>query len=178
MTFDPTKPAQNTTSTEGTSVKKSYNWDISFDTDGDFSWDNISTKLLQAMYANGKYDILDQMLDNGKITDTGLNAFYKTTLGQTGDKVRFDQNALQAALDGQYITQEQFNELSGLLPKTAPQTESATPAATPTVTPKTSVVRDDAYWLAQAKKYGFDSFDAVKKFQQENGLLVDGKVGD
>lgn len=179
MTFDPTKPAQSTTSTEGTSGKKSYNWDISFDKDGDFSWDNISTKLLQAMYANGKYDMLDQMLDNGKITDNGLSAFYKTTLGQTGDKVRFDQNALQAALDGQYITQEQFNELSGLLPKVS-ATQSAEPAApaTPAVTPKTGVVKDDAYWLAQAKKYGFDSLDAVKQFQQANGLLVDGKVGD
>lgn len=179
MTFDPTKPAQSTTSTEGTSGKKSYNWDISFDKDGDFSWDNISTKLLQAMYANGKYDMLDQMLDNGKITDNGLSAFYKTTLGQTGDKVRFDQNALQAALDGQYITQEQFNELSGLLPKTpATQTEPATTATTPTAIPKTGVVKDDAYWLAQAKKYGFDSLDAVKQFQQANGLLVDGKVGN
>ena len=153
--------------TTPTASNKTYNWDINFDKDGDFSWDNMSTKLLQAMYANGKYDILDQMLDNGKITDNGLSAFYKTTLGQTGDKVRFDQNALQAALDGQYITQEQFNELSGLLPKAAPA-----------VTPKTSVVKDDAYWLTEAKKYGFDSLDEVREWQHSVGIEADGKFGE
>ena len=165
-----TKTATTPTTTQ-TASNKTYNWDINFDKDGDFSWDNISTKLLQAMYANGKYDILDKMLDNGKITDNGLAAFYKTTLGLTpgeNGKIRFNKDALQAALNGQYITQAQFDELSGLLPQS-----TTTPTTTPT-TP-TTTQRSEAFWLAQAKKYGFNNLDEVKKWQMENGLEADGK---
>lgn len=181
MTFDPTKPAQSTTPTtaEGTTGKKSYNWDISFDKEGDFSWDDISARLIKAMYANGKYDILDQMLDNGKITDNGLSAFYQTTLGLTpgeDGKIRFNKDALQAALNGQYITQAQFDEMAGLLPQkqVAAETQPAAPATTPAQTPAAATPTD---WEQVARDNGFKDMEDVKRFQQASGLKVDGKVG-
>lgn len=179
MTFDSTKPAQSITPTEGTSGKKSYNWDISFDKEGDFSWDDISARLIKAMYANGKYDVLDQMLDNGKITDNGLSAFYQTTLGLTpgeGGKIRFNKDALQAALNGQYITQAQFDEMAGLLPQeqAAAEAQPAAPAQTPAQTPAAATPTD---WEQVARDNGFKDMEDVKRFQQASGLKVDGKVG-
>lgn len=47
-----------------------------------------------------------------------------------------------------------------------------TPAQTSTIQPKSN-----NYWDSIAKKYGFENIEAVKDWQQQNGLVADGKFG-
>lgn len=48
---------------------------------------------------------------------------------------------------------------------------------TPTTPPVAPAPVAPTDWLAKAREYGFDSLDAVKKWQAENGLVADGKFG-
>ena len=54
---------------------------------------------------------------------------------------------------------------------------AAEAAAKAAAAPKVSVKNAD-YWNRVAKKYGFDDYNAVAAWQQENGLTVDGKFGN
>lgn len=57
-----------------------------------------------------------------------------------------------------------------------PSTPS-TPVAPVTPVTKPAVKPVGTDWNARAKEYGFDSMDAVKQWQSENGLVADGKFG-
>jgi peptidoglycan hydrolase-like protein with peptidoglycan-binding domain len=53
---------------------------------------------------------------------------------------------------------------------------AAEAAAKAAAAPKVTVTNAD-YWNRVAKRYGFDDYNAVAAWQQENGLTVDGKFG-
>lgn len=55
-----------------------------------------------------------------------------------------------------------------------------TPAQATLVQAKSTTVQRpevDNYWDSIAKKYGFENIEAVKEWQQQNGLVADGKLG-
>lgn len=146
---------------------KHYRYSFDSDVDGDFNWSNkISASLLKAMYDNKRYDVLDQLVTDGSIGNSGLNTLYKNLLGQTGDKVRFDRDALQKALDNKYITQEQFNNLTSLIPTNPDGTTAVAPAASqetvatpkPATAPTATVQKPATTTASNANQGGMDIY--------------------
>ena len=170
-------PAEQTPAAEQQAQSPRRTWNYNLQnagwTGGNEFYGKTAEGLIQALYANKQYDILDALSDgNGNITYDSMK-HYQAGLG-TGDEFasgNFGKETLKAMLDKQYITQEQYNRLyNGLgtpvAPASAPATTStATSGTTPVSTATTQapvvatsapvVQRPAVNWIQNAKAAGF-----------------------
>ena len=142
----------------------------------------ITQGILNALYENGKYDLLDSMVGpDGKIGLGGLQRFHKGLNVEGANYGYFDEASINALLNSGAITQAQATQLINGLPLKAPSTPAAA-ATTP---------RPATDWVQAAKAAGFGVgldeaasnyndliLGRVASWQKANGLTNDGKFGN
>lgn len=142
----------------------------------------ITQGILNALYENGKYDLLDSMVGpDGKIGLGGLQRFHKGLNVEGANYGYFDEASINALLNSGAITQAQATQLINGLPLKAPETPAAA-ATTP---------RPATDWVQAAKAAGFGVgldeaasnyndliLGRVASWQKANGLTNDGKFGN
>ena len=202
-------PAEQTPAAEqpAQSPRRTWNYNLQNEgwSGGNEFYGKTAEGLIQALYANKQYDILDALSDgNGNITYDSMKN-YQAGLG-TGEEFasgNFGKETLKAMLDKQYITQEQYNRLyNGLGTPVAPATTSAATSVTAPVSTSTTqapvvatsapvVQRPAVNWIQNAKAAGFGVglneaasnyndllLGRVASWQQAHGLTADGKFGN
>lgn len=136
-----------------------YSWNI---TKNEYS--PAYANLFKALHANGKYDILDALLDNGVITDKGLQNYLTTN--NFDDMNAFATNLLQTNA----ITQAQYDALGIPVKQTHPTSLSALAAQT-----------DQSHWgtndQTQWAKYGINNQNRARAVQTAFGLTPDNWLG-
>ena len=170
-------PAEQTPAAEQQAQSHRRTWNYNLQnagwTGGNEFYGKTAEGLIQALYANKQYDILDALSDgNGNITYDSMKN-YQAGLG-TGEEFasgNYGKETLKAMLDKQYITQEQYNRLyNGLgtpvVPASAPASAPATTSVTTPVSTSTTqapavaasapvVQRPAVDWIQNAKAAGF-----------------------
>ena len=170
-------PAEQTPAAEQQAQSPRRTWNYNLQnagwTGGNEFYGKTAEGLIQALYANKQYDILDALSDgNGNITYDSMKN-YQAGLG-TGEEFasgNYGKETLKAMLDKQYITQEQYNRLyNGLgtpvVPASAPASAPATTSVTTPVSTSTTqapavaasapvVQRPAVDWIQNAKAAGF-----------------------
>ena len=202
-------PAEQTPAAEQPAQSPRRTWNYNLQnagwTGGNEFYGKTAEGLIQALYANKQYDILDALSDgNGNITYDSMKN-YQAGLG-TGEEFasgNYGKETLKAMLDKQYITQEQYNRLyNGLGTPVAPATTSAATSVTAPVSTSTTqapvvatsapvVQRPAVNWIQNAKAAGFGVglneaasnyndllLGRVASWQQAHGLTADGKFGN
>lgn len=126
-----------------------------------------------------------------------VNRYMKSAEGQQAEEdfVRAEIAKSRASLDAylqagrdrrEQMSQEALRSINASLANRKPiqdPTAVVAPAPDPAPAPAPALVSRSGSqtpatdWLAEAKKYGFNSLDEVSKWQAANGLVADGKFG-
>ena len=116
-----------------------------------------------------------------------VNRYMKSEEGQKAEEafVKAEIDKSRASLDAylqagkerrDQMSQEALRSINESLANRKPIQDPA-PAPAPALVSRSGNQTPATDWLAEAKKYGFNSLDEVSKWQAANGLVADGKFG-
>lgn len=157
-TGTPTNTTQTNPQNSAPSNNRYYKWSL---TKSDQS--PIYSQVFKHLYDNGKFDILDAMVDNGTITDKGLQNYLQQNFNGSFDDMmtNFRQNGS--------LTDAQYQSL-GIKPKST-HPELAAPTA----------ITDQSHWQDADKtawnQYGINNQNRARAVQTALGLTPDNWLG-
>lgn len=148
------------------------------DTDPDMLMDENGDYREEDLEAPTQYQARDFRSQKGNMNDRRYNRYIKSRRGQA-EKNAFDLGETRRVLEStqevnnynNWVTQQQLADAQDAAKPAKPAKKAAPAAATP------ALVSRNSYWDTVAQKYGFENSEAVRAWQQQNGLAADGKFG-